>query len=53
MQQCYLNDADLSVRHADEPAVDQFVSFGVARLPLHDLALGLLVGQGDGRHLEM
>ena len=49
----HLYDTDLSVGHADEPAVDQLVPLGVTRLSLHDLALRLLIGQGDCRHLHM
>lgn len=42
---------DLSVGHADEPLVDQLVSLGVPGLPLHDVALGRLISQGDGGDL--
>ncbi len=48
----YLYNADLSVGHADQSAIDQLVSVWVPRLPLHDLALRLLVGQGNGGDLQ-
>lgn len=42
---------NLPVGHADEPLVHEFVRLGVPGLPLHDVALGLLVSQGDGGNL--
>ena len=42
---------DLSVGHADEPLVHQLVRLRVPGLPLHDVTLSRLVGQGDGRDL--
>ncbi len=42
---------DLPVGDADEPLVHQFVCFGVSGLPLHDVALGCFVSQGDGGDL--
>lgn len=42
---------NLPVGHADQPLVHQLVRLGVSGLSLHDVALGLLVGQGDGRDL--
>lgn len=41
----------LSVGHADESLIDEFVCLGVSGLPLHDVALRLLIRQGDGRNL--
>lgn len=42
---------DLPVGHADQPFVHKLVRFGVSGLSLHDVALSLLVRQGDGRNL--
>lgn len=43
---------NLSVGHADQPLIHEFVCLGVSRLSLHDVALSLLISQGDGRDLE-
>ena len=45
-----LNEADLAVGHRDETRVDELVAQRVARLALHDVRLGLLVGERDGGH---
>jgi len=43
-----LDHTNLTVRHGDQSLVDKLVLGGVARLALHDVVLGLLVGEGDG-----
>uniref|UniRef100_A0A480H9S2 Sodium/potassium-transporting ATPase subunit alpha-1 n=1 Tax=Sus scrofa TaxID=9823 RepID=A0A480H9S2_PIG len=45
-----LDHTYLSVGHADESLIDEFVCLGVSGLPLHDVALRLLIRQGDGRN---
>ena len=45
----HLGDADDPVCQVDEAVVDQSVTEGAGR-PLHDVQLGLLVGEGDGGH---
>ena len=43
---------NLSVGHADQPLVHEFVCLGVSGLSLHDVALSLLISQGDSRDLK-
>lgn len=47
---CWLTN--LSIGHADQPLVHEFVRLGVSGLPLHDVALSLLISQGDSRDLK-
>lgn len=42
---------NLSVGHADQPLIHKFVRLGVSGLSLHDVALSLLISQGDGGDL--
>lgn len=42
---------NLSIGHTDQPLVHEFVRLGVPGLPLHDVALSLLISQGDGGNL--
>ena len=44
-----LGDANNRVGEEDEPVVDKTIAGGALR-PLHNVQLGLLIGQGDGRH---
>ena len=43
-----LDHTDLTVGHGDEALVDQLVGELVARVALHDVGLGLLIGKGNG-----
>ena len=46
-----LDHADLAVGHGDESLVDELVVDRISRPSLHDVRLGLLVGQRNRRNL--
>ena len=43
-----LHDTDLQVSERDELGVHEMVTLGVTGVSLHDIKLGVLVGEGDG-----
>lgn len=44
---------NLPIGHANKPFINQLVCLGVSGLPLHDVTLSSLIGQGNCRDLGM